>query len=96
MLKGVASREPSRRDLEDIGPDGARSEAAIDRMSRSFSGGLSRRLARAASSTTARWTVRPWSDSLPDGDGRARARDAVGGDRLRVASRITSRNRARS
>lgn len=71
LMKGAVSWEPSRRDLEDIGPDGALSEAAIDRMSRSFSGGLSRRLARAASSTTARWTVRPWSDTLPDGNGRA-------------------------
>ena len=67
LLKGAASWAPNQRDLDDVSPDGAPSEAAIDRMSRSFSGDLSRRLARAAS-TTARWTIRPWFDSLADGN----------------------------
>ncbi|WP_165246232.1 hypothetical protein [Paludisphaera soli] len=61
-LKQAASWEPNSRDLDDVGPDGAPSDAAIGRMSRSFSGGLSRRLAKAAASAPADWTARPWID----------------------------------
>lgn len=61
-LKQAASWEPNARDLDDAGPDGPLADAAIDRMSRNFSGSLSRRLARAAASAPAQWTTRPWAD----------------------------------